>query len=83
MPMRRISKTTIDSLICRPGKDREIVWDDRLKGFGCGGSRSIEFNHPRVFGSVTTFPPPWPPFIAASIVAPIELTALRKGSASR
>jgi Arm DNA-binding domain len=34
MTTRRISKSTVDSLLCPPGKDREIVWDDRLKGFG-------------------------------------------------
>jgi integrase len=34
MATRRISKSTVDSLACAPGKDRDIVWDDRLKGFG-------------------------------------------------
>jgi integrase len=34
MATQRISKSTVDSLFCPPGKDREIVWDDRLKGFG-------------------------------------------------
>jgi Arm domain-containing DNA-binding protein len=34
MPTRRISKSTVDSLFCPPGKDRDIVWDDKLKGFG-------------------------------------------------
>jgi integrase len=34
MPTRRISKSTVDSLFCPPGKDREILWDDKLKGFG-------------------------------------------------
>jgi hypothetical protein len=34
MAMRRISQSTVDSLFCRPGKDRDIVWDDKLKGFG-------------------------------------------------
>src|SRR5262245_29914138 len=34
MPTRRISKSTVDALFCPPGKDRDIVWDDKLKGFG-------------------------------------------------
>jgi integrase len=34
MATRRISKSTVDSLFCPPGKDRDIVWDDKLKGFG-------------------------------------------------
>ena len=34
MSTRRISKSTVDSLFCPPGKDRDIVWDDKLKGFG-------------------------------------------------
>ncbi len=34
MPIQRISKATVDSLVCRPEKDRKIVWDDKLKGFG-------------------------------------------------
>jgi hypothetical protein len=34
MAMRRISKSTVDSLFCPPGKDLDIVWDDKLKGFG-------------------------------------------------
>jgi integrase len=34
MPTRRVSKSTVDSLFCPPGKDRDIVWDDKLKGFG-------------------------------------------------
>src|SRR3984957_17933451 len=34
MPTQRISKSTVDSLFCPPGKDRDIVWDDKLKGFG-------------------------------------------------
>jgi Arm DNA-binding domain len=31
---RRISKSTVDSLFCPPGKDRDVVWDNKLKGFG-------------------------------------------------
>jgi integrase len=34
MTTRRISKSTVDSLFCPRGKDRDIIWDDRLKGFG-------------------------------------------------
>jgi integrase len=34
MGTRRISKSTVDSLFCQPEKDREIIWDDKLKGFG-------------------------------------------------
>jgi integrase len=34
MATRRISKSTVDSLLCPPGKDRDIAWDDKLKGFG-------------------------------------------------
>jgi integrase len=34
MATRRISKSTVDSLFCAPEKDRDIIWDDKLKGFG-------------------------------------------------
>lgn len=34
MPQGRISKRSVDSLICQAGKDREILWDDALAGFG-------------------------------------------------
>ena len=34
MATRRISKSTVNSLVCPHGKDRDILWDDRLKGFG-------------------------------------------------
>ena len=34
MATRRISKSTVDSLVCPHGKDRDILWDDRLKRFG-------------------------------------------------
>ena len=34
MATRRISKSAVDSLFCSGGKDRDIVWDDKLKGFG-------------------------------------------------
>jgi integrase len=34
MAPRRISKSAVDSLFCSGGKDRDIVWDDKLKGFG-------------------------------------------------
>jgi hypothetical protein len=34
MPTQRISKSTVDTLFCPRDKDRDIVWDDKLKGFG-------------------------------------------------
>ena len=34
MTTGRISKTTVDALSCPPEKDRDILWDDKLKGFG-------------------------------------------------
>ena len=34
MATRRISKSMVNSLFCPSGKDRDILWDDRLKGFG-------------------------------------------------
>ncbi|WP_296710894.1 site-specific integrase [Rhodoblastus sp.] len=34
MPQGRISKRSVDCLICQAGKDREILWDDALAGFG-------------------------------------------------
>ncbi len=34
MPRGRISKKSVDALVCTPGKDREILWDDALAGFG-------------------------------------------------
>lgn len=34
MATGRISKTNVDALRCPPQKDRYIVWDDKLKGFG-------------------------------------------------
>jgi Arm DNA-binding domain len=34
MPTGRISKRTVDALVCPFGKDREIFWDDDLAGFG-------------------------------------------------
>ena len=34
MATRRISKSTVDSLVCPPDKDQDILWDDKLKGFG-------------------------------------------------
>jgi integrase len=30
----RISKRTVDALVCPAGKDREYLWDDSLSGFG-------------------------------------------------
>ena len=33
-PENRISKTNVDALVCPPGMDRKILWDDKLKGFG-------------------------------------------------
>jgi len=34
MPQGRISKRSVDALACPQGKDREILWDDALSGFG-------------------------------------------------
>ena len=34
MPNGRISKRSVDALSCPPGKDREVLWDDDLAGFG-------------------------------------------------
>lgn len=34
MPTGRISKRSVDALVCPSGKDREILWDDDLAGFG-------------------------------------------------
>jgi hypothetical protein len=34
MPRGRISKCSVDALICPAGKDREFLWDDALSGFG-------------------------------------------------
>jgi len=34
MPKERVSKRTVDTLSCPPGKDREFIWDTALAGFG-------------------------------------------------
>ncbi len=34
MPRGRISKRSVDALICPPGLDRELLWDESLAGFG-------------------------------------------------
>jgi integrase len=34
MATKRVSKSMVDSLVCPAGKDRDIHWDDKLKGFG-------------------------------------------------
>jgi integrase len=34
MPRGRITKRAVDALTCPAGKDREILWDDALSGFG-------------------------------------------------
>jgi integrase len=34
LPKDRISKRSVDVLVCPPGKDREFLWDDALAGFG-------------------------------------------------
>jgi integrase len=36
MPRGRISKRSVDALVCSAGKDREFLWDDALAGFGVG-----------------------------------------------
>lgn len=40
MPKGRISKRSVDALICPPGKDREFLWDDALAGFGVAAHAS-------------------------------------------
>ena len=34
MPQGRISKRSVDALVCPTGKDRQFLWDDALAGFG-------------------------------------------------
>lgn len=34
MPKGRVTKRAVDAFHCGPGKDREILWDDALSGFG-------------------------------------------------
>ncbi len=34
MPNARITKRSVDALACPPGKDRKVLWDDDLAGFG-------------------------------------------------
>ena len=34
MPNARITKRSVDALGCPPGKDRQVLWDDDLAGFG-------------------------------------------------
>jgi hypothetical protein len=34
LPQGRISKKTVDALVCPPGKDRVFLWDAVLSGFG-------------------------------------------------
>jgi len=34
MATGRISKTAVDTLVCGPEKDREVLWDDKNPGFG-------------------------------------------------
>jgi integrase len=34
VPHGRISKRSVDALVCPPSKDREILWDETLTGFG-------------------------------------------------
>jgi integrase len=36
MPRGRISKRSVDALVCSAGKDREFLWDEALAGFGVG-----------------------------------------------
>jgi integrase len=36
VPKGRISKRSVDALTCKPGKDREFLWDDAIVGFGVG-----------------------------------------------
>jgi integrase len=34
LPRARISKRSVDALVCRKDRDREFLWDDALAGFG-------------------------------------------------
>jgi integrase len=34
LPRARISKRSVDALVCPKGRDREFLWDDALAGFG-------------------------------------------------
>ena len=36
MTQGRISKRSVDALVCPPGKDRVFLWDDAIAGFGVG-----------------------------------------------
>ncbi|MGH6837277.1 MAG: tyrosine-type recombinase/integrase [Methylocella sp.] len=40
MPQGRISKRSVDALVCPLGKDREFLWDDAIAGFGVGAFES-------------------------------------------
>lgn len=40
MPQGRISKRSVDALVCPLGKDRELLWDDDLSGFGVAAHAS-------------------------------------------
>ena len=46
MAVGTINIPNVEKLVCRAGKDREILWDDGLRGFGVvafhnGGKLSI------------------------------------------
>jgi integrase len=51
VPRGKISKKTVDALICPAGKDREFLWDGALSGFGvvamASGLKSyiVQFRH--------------------------------------
>jgi hypothetical protein len=34
MATKKITKRSVDALMCPPGKDREVMWDSDLAGFG-------------------------------------------------
>src|SRR5947209_4465480 len=34
MPRGRITKRSVDALVCPAGKDRVFLWDDAIAGFG-------------------------------------------------
>jgi hypothetical protein len=40
MAQGRINKRAVDALSCPAGKDRELLWDDALSGFGVAAHRS-------------------------------------------
>src|SRR3954471_7911334 len=40
MGQGRITKRAVDALVCKPDKDRSILWDDAIAGFGVAAFQS-------------------------------------------